>query len=54
MMTLKERVIAALRHIERDRVPPGENGVDGRLVEQIRSLSGQFFADAKNTTQLVG
>jgi hypothetical protein len=32
MMTPKERVIAAL---EPDRVPKGENEVDGRLVEQI-------------------
>jgi hypothetical protein len=35
MMTLKERVIAALQHIEPDQVPTGENAVDGRLVEQI-------------------
>jgi len=35
MMTSKERVIAALQHIEPDRVPTGGNGVDGRLVEQI-------------------
>ena len=34
-MTSKERVIAALRHREADRVPSGENQVDGRLAERI-------------------
>lgn len=34
-MTPKERVIATLRHIEPDRVPTGENGADGKLVEQM-------------------
>jgi uroporphyrinogen decarboxylase len=34
-MTSKERVIAALKHIEPDRVPTGENQIDGYLVEQI-------------------
>jgi hypothetical protein len=31
----KERVLAALRHEEADRVPTGENAVDYALVEQI-------------------
>jgi hypothetical protein len=35
MMTPKERVIAALRHIEPDRVPTGENGVDGRREKVV-------------------
>jgi uroporphyrinogen decarboxylase len=34
-MTSKERVIAALQHQEPDRVPTGENQVDGKLIEQI-------------------
>jgi uroporphyrinogen decarboxylase len=34
-MTSKERVLAALKHIEPDRVPTGENQIDGKLVEQI-------------------
>ena len=34
-MTSKERVIAALQHREPDRVPTGENQVDGALVERI-------------------
>lgn len=34
-MTPKERVLAALQHREPDRVPTGENQVDGKLVEQI-------------------
>ena len=34
-MRPKERVIAALVHQEPDRVPTGENQVDGKLVEQI-------------------
>jgi uroporphyrinogen decarboxylase len=34
-MTSKERVIAALNHEEPDRVPTGENAVNGALVEQI-------------------
>jgi len=34
-MKPKERVLAALRHEEADRIPTGENAVDGRLVEQI-------------------
>ena len=34
-MMPKERVIAALCHREPDRVPTGENSVDGKLVEQI-------------------
>ena len=34
-MTSKQRVLAALRHREPDRVPSGENQVDGLLVEQI-------------------
>ena len=33
--TPKERVIAALEHREADRVPTGENQIDGHLVEQI-------------------
>jgi uroporphyrinogen decarboxylase len=34
-VTPKERVIAAIKHEEPDRVPTGENQVDGALVEQI-------------------
>ncbi|MHC4405043.1 MAG: uroporphyrinogen decarboxylase family protein [Planctomycetota bacterium] len=34
-MTPKQRVLAALCHEEPDRVPTGENAVDGELVEQI-------------------
>ena len=34
-MTPKERVIAALKHEEADRVPTGENAVDYELVEEI-------------------
>ena len=47
MMTPKERVIAALRHIEPDRVPTGENGVDGRLVEQILGRQTLFNMGTK-------
>lgn len=34
-MLPRERVIATLHHREPDRVPTGENAVDGELVEQI-------------------
>lgn len=34
-MTPKERMIAALNHREPDRVPTGENLVDGKLTEEI-------------------
>lgn len=34
-MTPKRRVLAALGHEEPDRVPTGENAVDGRLAEEI-------------------
>ncbi len=34
-MTSKERVIAALTHREPDRVPTGENQIDGHLVQEI-------------------
>ena len=34
-MTPKERVIAALKHEEADRIPTGENAVDYELVETI-------------------
>jgi len=34
-MTSKDRVVAALGRREGDRVPSGENQVDGRLVEQV-------------------
>ena len=34
-MTPKERVIAALKHEEADRIPTGENAVDYELVEKI-------------------
>ncbi len=34
-MTGKERVLCALRHEEADRVPTGENNVDGLLAERI-------------------
>lgn len=34
-MTPKERIIAAIRHEEPDRVPTGENAVDYELVERI-------------------
>ena len=33
--TSKERVIAALEHREPDRVPTGENQLDGKLVEEL-------------------
>ncbi len=35
IMTSKERIINALKHIEPDRVPTGENQIDGQLVEQF-------------------
>lgn len=34
-MTSKERVILALKHQEPDRIPTGENQMDGKLVEKI-------------------
>ena len=34
-MKPRERVLAALNHREADRVPTGENQVDGKLVEEI-------------------
>jgi uroporphyrinogen decarboxylase len=34
-MTSRERVLCALRHKEGDRVPTGENQVDGKLAEAI-------------------
>jgi len=34
-VTSRERVLCALRHQEADRVPTGENQVDGRLAEAI-------------------
>jgi uroporphyrinogen decarboxylase len=34
-MTPKERVVAALKHIEPDRVPTGENLIDGKMAETI-------------------
>jgi len=34
-MTHKERVLAALSHREPDRVPTGENSIDGKLVSQL-------------------
>lgn len=34
-MTPKERIIAALAHREPDRVPTGENQIDGTLVQEI-------------------
>jgi hypothetical protein len=34
-MTPKERVVAALEHIEPDRVPTGENLIDGKMAEAI-------------------
>ena len=34
-MTPKQRVIAALKHQEPDRVPTGENAVDGALAVEI-------------------
>ena len=34
-MNSKERVIAALTHQQPDRVPTGENQVDGTIVEQV-------------------
>jgi hypothetical protein len=34
-MTSKDRVIAAIKHKEPDRVPTGENSIDGKLVSQI-------------------
>jgi len=51
-MTPKERVIAALRHIEPDRVPKGENGVDGRLVEQILGRQTLLNMDMKDLEAL--
>jgi uroporphyrinogen decarboxylase len=54
MMTPKERVIAALRHIEPDRVPTGENGVDGRLVEQILGRQTLFNMGMKELEALWG
>ena len=38
-MKPKERVLTALSHDEPDRVPTGENQVDGKLVEQILGRS---------------
>lgn len=38
-MTSKERILAALRHVEPDRVPTGENQLDGVLTEQILGRS---------------
>jgi uroporphyrinogen decarboxylase len=52
MMTPKERVIAALRHIEPDRVPTGENAVDGRLVEQILGRQTLFNMGMKELEAL--
>lgn len=54
MMTPKERMIAALRHIEPDRVPTGENGVDGRLVEQILGRQTLFNMGMKELEALWG
>ena len=34
-MTPRDRVIAALNHQEPDRVPTGENQVDGAIVDRI-------------------
>jgi len=34
-MTSKQRILAALRHEELDRIPTGENQMDGKLAEQI-------------------
>jgi hypothetical protein len=34
-MTPKERVVAALQHREPDRVPTGENLMEGKMVEQV-------------------
>ena len=34
-MKQKDRVIAALKHEEADRIPTGENSVDGKLVQEI-------------------
>jgi uroporphyrinogen decarboxylase len=44
-MTPKERVLAALRHKEPDRVPTGEIGVDWTIVEQ--ALGRESFLRAK-------
>jgi uroporphyrinogen decarboxylase len=44
-MTPKERVLAALRHREPDRVPTGEIGVDWTIVE--RALGRESFYRAK-------
>jgi uroporphyrinogen decarboxylase len=52
MMTPKERVIAALRHIEPDQVPTGENAVDGRLVEQILGRQTLFNMGMKELEAL--
>lgn len=43
-MTHRERVIAALNHEEPDRVPTGENAVDGKLVERILGHSTLYNA----------
>ncbi len=43
-MKPKERVLAALNHREPDRVPTGENQVDGALVEQILGRSTLYNA----------
>jgi len=43
-MKPRERVIAALSHREPDRVPTGENQVDGALVEQILGRPTLFNA----------
>ena len=43
-MTPKQRVIAALHHQEPDRVPTGENAVDGRLVEEVLGRSTLYNA----------
>jgi uroporphyrinogen-III decarboxylase len=38
-MKQKDRVIAALKHEEADRIPTGENSVDGKLVQEILGTS---------------
>ena len=43
-MKPRDRVIAALHHREPDRVPTGENQVDGQLVEEILGRSTLFNA----------
>ena len=40
LMKPRERVLAALSHREADRVPTGENQVDGKLVEEILGRPG--------------